>query len=136
MAILLVEDDALTCRVWADALAQLLCHEVLASRGPAEAMALVGDAGLDLSLTIVDMVMDPESCFGVRSQGEWRVTGLLLAKHMRNVRPDLVIVGLTALADVEVAEWFSRQPRARLIHKPAAIEDVACIVDELLRDRA
>jgi len=65
---------------------------------------------------ILDIQMDPGKFDYIKAYGGKR-TGLLLAKKIRNIRPDIPIVALTTSSLPEMVEWFSQDESVRYFNK-------------------
>ncbi|MBN2002188.1 MAG: PAS domain S-box protein [Anaerolineae bacterium] len=115
--LLLVEDDKMLRSAGQSILESLGYHVFVAENGR-EALSLY-EAKKPIDLVITDFVM-PE------------MGGKVLIRELRDITPDLRVLGITGYAAEEAAEDIQRMGFADVVHKPFDVERLAQVVRRVL----
>ena len=89
----------------------------------------------DFDLIVVDIMMDPEGIFeSIEAHGGF-VTGQLLAREIRDMKPDQKIVAFSLHQDADIQEWFDNQANMMVLKKGhVEIDAFPEILRKLLED--
>ncbi len=116
--ILLVDDEPMLAQLGAEILEQL-GYTVTAFTSSVEALAAVKERMAEIDLVITDLTMP-------------RLTGLELAKRLRQLRPDLPVLLYTGYSEAAVEEAAREIGIGRCLRKPLELCELALAVRALL----
>jgi DNA-binding NtrC family response regulator len=118
--ILIVDDEETVCQHLADML-QKFGHEVHTAMSSIEALEAFRARPLDYDIVITDQTMP-------------YLTGLTLADHLRQVRPDISVIlctGYTELLSAGEAAIFGIK---KILMKPVAMKQLERVIESSLQD--
>lgn len=93
-------------------------------------MELVQSGSFDAVL--LDIMMSPLEDMDPEHANYGRTTGVELCKRIRQLKPQLPIVILSAVRDPGILERIREMGANRIINKPVSSRDVSAVLDELL----
>jgi len=115
--ILLVDDEEQVVKVIERMLTKV-GHELRTTRSPSQALTWVQDPDIEIDLLLTDIVMPPE------------MSGLELARRVRQERPDLPVLFVSAYDDYD----DEIPAAAHLLRKPFSMRELVQTIEDLLQD--
>lgn len=132
--ILWVDDEFFSTREMVNYLEDLSGYKVQVAETVGEALDHVRKNPGGFDAAVIDVMMPPGDFGQAETRGGYQ-TGLVLARHIRELEPRLPILAVTAGCSSEVKEWFSHQSNMSIMHKTFMIEEIVDVLLALIDKR-
>jgi len=133
--ILWVEDEIYYTRSLILLIEDMSGYKVLIAETCREAIEHIKNPSGKISAVVLDVMMDPGDTLNLTETHAGYRTGLALARRIRELEHEMPILAVTASSDPEVYEWFSKQPKMSILHKPVRAEEVLHQLTNLIGER-